>query len=70
MLKGYLLTEEEYELGPGSWKHFKDPMPSIEFDNDDDAYLKKSFQCNNSKQANMSGAVTLQTPLFQSSVRL
>ena len=34
VLKNCLLTEEEYELGPGSWEHFQDPMPLIEFDDD------------------------------------
>lgn len=35
VLKNCLLTEEEYELGPGSWMHFQDPMPPIELEEDD-----------------------------------
>lgn len=34
VLETCLLTDEEYELGPGSWAHFKDPMPPIELEPD------------------------------------
>ena len=36
VLKTCLLTDEEYELGPGSWEHFQDPMPTIELEEEDD----------------------------------
>ncbi len=35
-----LLTDEEYELGPGSWEHFQDPMPPIEVEED---YLESEY---------------------------
>ena len=35
VLKSCLLTDEEYELGPGSWAHLQDPMPPIELEEDD-----------------------------------
>jgi len=37
VLESCLLTDEEYELGPGSWKHFQDPMPPIEVETDESA---------------------------------
>lgn len=36
MLNECLLTDEEFELGPGSWAHFNDPMPPIELETEDD----------------------------------
>lgn len=30
VLESCLLTDEEYELGPDSWEHFKDPIPPID----------------------------------------
>ena len=36
VLKECQLTDEEYELGPPSWKHFVDPMPPIEMYEEDD----------------------------------
>ena len=41
VLKECMLTDEEYELGPGSWAHFQDPMPPIEIEEDD--YLEEEF---------------------------
>ena len=35
VLNECLLTDDEYELGPGSWEHFEDPMPRIELEEDD-----------------------------------
>ncbi len=37
VLESCLLTDEEYELGPGSWTHFQDPMPPIEVETDESA---------------------------------
>lgn len=34
VLKTCILTDEEHELGPGSWEHFNDPMPPIELEDD------------------------------------
>ena len=31
-----LLTDEEYELGPGSWEHFQDPMPEISISDEEE----------------------------------
>ena len=36
VLKECLLTDEEYELGPGSWEHFQDPLPAIEVYDEED----------------------------------
>ena len=36
LLKQCQLTDEEFELGPGSWEHFEDPMPPILFEDEDD----------------------------------
>lgn len=36
LLEACLLTDEEYELGPGSWEHFKDPMPRIELEEEEE----------------------------------
>lgn len=36
VLNACQLTDEEYELGPGSWAHFQDPMPPIELEAEDD----------------------------------
>ncbi|MDG1875775.1 MAG: GTP-binding protein [Mariniblastus sp.] len=35
VLEDCLLTDEEYELGPGSWEYFKDPMPPIVIEEED-----------------------------------
>ena len=40
VLNDCLLTDEEYELGPGSWEHFQDPMPPIEVEED---YLESEY---------------------------
>lgn len=42
VLNDCLLTDEEYELGPGSWEHFQDPMPPIEVEVEED-YLESEY---------------------------
>lgn len=46
VLKSCQLTDEEYELGPGSWAYFQDPMPPIETEDDypEDDYLPEQQQ--------------------------
>ena len=42
VLKECQLTDDEYELGPGSWTHFQDPMPPIVLESEDD-YPENEF---------------------------
>ena len=37
------LTDEEYELGPPSWKHFNDPMPPIVMETEEEAYPEGEY---------------------------
>ena len=36
VLESCLLTDDEFELGPGSWAHFQDPLPPIELEPESD----------------------------------
>lgn len=43
LLNECLLTDDEYQLGPGSWEHFQDPLPLIEMEIEDDDYPEDDF---------------------------